>query len=111
MATMLAPMARWMSTPKMRVKTGVTSRPPPIPTIAPIAPAAIDVRNMKRRKNSGDVVLITHVLRLFPFNDSPAAIFAISQAKDSDNGKSLYINAGLITLSTFPAEFSRIAVK
>jgi len=54
---------------------------------------------MKRRKNSGDVALITHVLRLFPFNGSLAMVLPISQAVIFDNGKSLYINAGLITLS------------
>ena len=57
METTLAPIARWMSTPKIRVRTGVTRRPPPMPTIEPKIPAATEVRNMKKRKKKSDSVV------------------------------------------------------
>src|ERR1035437_1044148 len=46
--TMLAPTARWISTPKPMVRAGMTRMPPPTPASAPMRPAATLIANIPR---------------------------------------------------------------
>jgi hypothetical protein len=52
METMLAPMAKWMSRPKTRVRTGTTRIPPPKPMSEPSKPAKKETKKRINAKSS-----------------------------------------------------------
>lgn len=43
----LAPIAKWMGTPRMRVRAGTIMNPPPRPRKEPIAPARIAIKKLE----------------------------------------------------------------